>query len=203
MRLLVHRLFRRSGADGVLVLPWIANGFPAPAPRVVKNAVIRRYAIPQSDFVETGTFLGDTAAFAAKYHPKVFTIEPQAELATNAQRRFKNSNVTVRQGTSEAVLADVLRDLNGDITFWLDGHWSAGVTFKGEQVTPVIAELAIIESAATQFGKVAVFVDDARLFGGAPGHEPGYPHLSEVLNWARRNGFTFSIQHDIIVMTRD
>ena len=46
------------------------------------------------------------------------------------------------QGTSEVQLPKILDRLDGAVSFWLDGHFSAGVTFQGDQDTPIREELA-------------------------------------------------------------
>ena len=39
------------------------------------------------------------------------------------------------------VLPKLLPNLSGDINFWLDGHYSSGLTFKGDQECPIKDEL--------------------------------------------------------------
>jgi|SRR6516162_10639014 hypothetical protein len=64
--------------------------------------------------------------------------------------------------------------------FWIDGHYSGGITGIGEAVCPILAELDTI------FGDTKVpftlLIDDARLFG----IEEGYPKLEELHDYLAR-----------------
>lgn len=191
---LAARTFVAPTRDALASLLW--RGRAGPAPRSVKNAVLLRYGIADATWVETGTFLGQTAEFLARSARHVFTIEPSRPLFTRAACRFAGSNVTVLNGTSESVLPDLLPTLSGPVNFWLDGHYSAGVTYCGATVTPIAAELEAIDRSLANFGPVVVLVDDVRLFGS----DPGYPALSYVTEWADRAGLAWHIEHDILIM---
>lgn len=78
--------------------------------------------------------------------------------------------------------------------FWLDGHYSAGVTARGEKDTPIVEELSHIFSSS-DIGHVIV-VDDARCFGV----EPGYPTVEELSEFvkARRPNTRIAVVDDAI-----
>jgi hypothetical protein len=64
------------------------------------------------------------------------------------------------KGLSEEVLPFLLPTLSGDINFWLDGHFSGGITHKGPQDTPILDELVSISKYLRHFGTVCVMIDD-------------------------------------------
>jgi len=182
------------------MLQWGASGYRIPSPPMVKRAAIRRNAVHGGTFVETGTFFGDTSAYACRFSTKVITLEPARELYEAAVRRFsrKRPQVELINATSEEAFPGLVPRLEGDITFWLDGHYSGGITYEGEQHTPLLRELECIGPHVGRFGRLAVLVDDIH----ACGTNPAYPPMSMVLDWARAHGLPWHIEHDILVMTK-
>jgi len=126
-------------------------------------------------FVETGTFHGDATLALSRYCSELYTIELSQHLYGKAKDRFKLiKHVAVIQGDSGTELKKVLTYINQRALFWLDGHYSAGETAKGTEVSPILAELGHIFNARDYHH--VIVIDDARLFGT----DPGYPTL-EVL----------------------
>jgi hypothetical protein len=134
-------------------------------------------------FVETGTYLGDSARFAARVFPRVVTIEIKAEFQDQAKARTQGLNIEFLLGDSASLLPGVVSSLRGTTFFWLDGHAGAGF-FGAEDNCPLLAELAAI--AASPFPHVIV-IDDARAFLApppAPFNFEVWPELRDVLNAA-------------------
>lgn len=180
---------------------WAERGYSAPSPPFVKRAVLARYSDPQATWVETGTFKGDTTAYLAERARKVVSIEPEPTLFAAVSERFRNSaNVELHEGLSEEVMPKVLAGLSGGQTrFWLDGHYSAGITHKGPVDTPIVEELRLIGEALPRLGKVAVLVDDVRCFDPGNPEYADYPDRRFLVDWATRHGLNWSIEHDIFI----
>jgi hypothetical protein len=154
------------------------------------------------DFIETGTYEGTTAAWAADRFPNVVTIELSPALHEAAARRHAaKRNVVFRFGDSERLLPGLVASLTQPALFWLDAHWSGGVTAGAERECPLLGELAIIDRAPlTHF----LLIDDARLFM-AP---PPLPHQAD--RWptiwtirdhlARKNRYVCVFQDVIIAV---
>ncbi len=145
--------------------------------------------------IETGTYLGDMAAFLAQRGYFVITIELDAQLASFARRRFnRNKNIRVVEGDSGSLMRAIIEQVEGPALFYLDGHDSGPGTATGDCETPVIAEIsAILERASA--GSVVV-IDDARCFGT----EPGYPALAEFKNFLPERGVSdATVANDAIV----
>jgi len=110
---------------------WKQRQYDAPSPSKIKHAVMQRNGIIDAQWVETGTYKGDTSLFLSQMSQKVFTIEPAEELFLNAKKRFENNvKIDVMHGVSEELMPILLPKLTGDICFWLDGallHKSPGV----------------------------------------------------------------------------
>ncbi|HEY9855446.1 MAG TPA: hypothetical protein V6D05_06905 [Stenomitos sp.] len=114
-------------------------------------------------FVETGTFMGATTAIASEVFAEVHTIELSTELFAAARQRFAAlPHVQVHLGDSSQVLHELLPSVAGRVVFWLDGHYSMGITAKGDKNTPVIEELTAIRQNP-QIDPV-ILVDDLRCF---------------------------------------
>ena len=179
---------------------WVKRGYAAPSPHFVKQTVLVRNAIPGSIWVETGTYLGQTTKVLSKHGSFVHSIEPEPKLYLDAADYFKSySNVHIIKGSSEEVFPSLLPNLCEDINFWLDGHYSAGITFKGPRDTPILEELAQISANLSHFRNVCVMVDDVRCFNPEIDEYSTYPSLNVLVDWANKNGLSWHIEHDIFV----
>ena len=182
---------------------WFSNGFTGNSPDLVKRRVLSRHTTHNATFVETGTFLGDTSAFLASFSANLYTIEPEEKLHKMANHRFRDaSKIETLKGTSEEIFPELLPTLSGDISFWLDGHYSGGITFRGDSECPVELELEQIEKNLERFNKVSVLIDDVRcfpLFQTSANNKSDYPPLDTLVDWSRRNKFSWQIEHDIFI----
>jgi hypothetical protein len=140
-------------------------------PEALILALQRRLGL--EEFVETGTYRGDSAAWAAEHFSRVTTVEWSAALFAAAHRRFQaDQKVRVLQGESSEVLRELVPALSGPALFWLDAHWSGLDTAGTEAECPLLAELGLINAAPLPH---VVLVDDARLFCAPPPR----PHRAE------------------------
>lgn len=179
---------------------WIQAGCagitPPPVKRMVLSAYRTQYGLTQ--FIETGTHLGDPLAYIAQQKSVHATsIELDEAYYRAAKQRFiEYPNVTVLQGDSGKLLPDPVRQLQIPALFWLDGHYSGGDMGKGELDTPVSAELeAILDSSVK--GHVTP-IDNARCFDGSQ----DYPYLDRLLEMVRRKKtYHIEISTDIIRLT--
>ncbi len=179
---------------------WFRRGCMGPVPPPIKRCIItaylERYQI--REFIETGTYLGDTLAHIARNHSiSCRSIELDQELYEIAKYRFRDwSNIEVYRGDSGQVLPAITRELRAPALFWLDGHYSGGVTAKGKADTPISNELqSILDSEIKQH---VILIDDARCFNGSN----GYPFLDEFLVTVRKNSeYQMEVSADIIRLT--
>lgn len=178
---------------------WKASGYALPAPQTVKQGVLLRNALPDGLWVETGTYVGTTTQFLAEHYNFVHTIEPAEIFYQKAVKKFMGMNVNVHHGSSEQVMPELLKQLSGNANFWLDGHYSGGETFYGDQECPIIDELDAIRSNRANLNKITIFIDDIRCFYPDT-LQSGYPLISYLTNWSEENGMTWRIEHDIMVI---
>lgn len=199
------RLVHKSKVFDEEFLQWKARNYAAPSPTYIKRAVLQREGIPNAAWVETGTYLGETAKFLSAFSKHVYTIEPEPKLALNAKNSLaKQSNITVIQGTSEDEFPKLLSTINEpSVNFWLDGHFSSGITFQGKQDTPIIEELRCIAEYRNRFKNITVLVDDLRCFGSSNPEYKCYPDLNHLINWANELKLKWHIEHDIFVAKSD
>lgn len=181
-------------------LKWSMAGWPPPAAPQVKRAVLQRYGTSATTWIETGTYLGQTTKFLARNDRLVWSIEPEPSLARAATKKFRgNTRVKIVQGTSEEILPTILPQLSGKVAFWLDGHYSAGVTFRGDVETPIASELDLIKKSLHLFESVVVLVDDFRCFEGKKSDIGPYPPRSSLVEWADSLNFSWTVEHDIFI----
>src|ERR1041384_4254712 len=92
---------------------------------------------PNTVFIETGTYLGDgvKAAIAAGF-ATIRSVELSDDLYEKNVRRFAaNSQVKIFHGSSETQLWNMIADIKEPATFWLDAHYSGGITVKGNEMS--------------------------------------------------------------------
>ena len=186
--------------DFIIFKEWQSRGFCMPCPTIVKHLVLERNSVKNATWVETGTYLGDTTFFLSKISNMVFSIEPEEKLFNNASNRFKEStNVNLINSTSENAFPSLLSTLKGDVNFWLDGHYSAGITFQGENDTPIRQELSCIENNLTNFNNICICIDDVRCFDPSQSEYLTYPDINFLVNFAQKNKLKWHIEHDIFI----
>ena len=172
---------------------WEAKGHPCPPPHRIKQEALCKYRdlFSTKTLVETGTFRGDMMHAMADHFEQLYSIELSEQLYQKAKERFRDRpKITILQGDSGRVLGDLIPKLTGTTLFWLDGHYSAGETAKGEKDTPIYEELAhILDDQRFQH---VVLVDDARLFGS----DPSYPKVDELETFIKRRRPNYSLHID-------
>ena len=177
--------------------------------------------------IETGTYYGNTTIALAKagYCKEVVTIELSKELSTLAKVKFskeiengnidKESRIVLIQGDSAAVFQTNEYFQNENDKFkkalwFLDGHYSAGVTARGKKDSPIIEELKyILDPHRINYHKSEmdiIVIDDARQFhGGRFSTGEVYPEMQEILELIceldPKNIF-IDLQDDMILLIR-
>jgi hypothetical protein len=179
---------------------WADREFAAPSPLFVKQAVLLRNGLRDATWVETGTYRGDTTSVLSKIAKMVYSIEPEPTLFSKAEEKFREtSNVKIIKGLSEDVLPKLLPSIRGDVCFWLDGHYSEGITFRGPKDTPILDELDAIAQNLAKLGRVVVMIDDVRCFDPGNPEFSAYPPIDPLVDWARKHDLAWHIEHDIFV----
>mgnify|MGYP001185340197 CR=1 FL=1 len=176
---------------------WERNGRPIPPPHIVKQQTLKtiskRYGL--KILVETGTYYGDMVEAMKDVFNQLYSIELSAELYKKAKKRFKGEkHIELICGDSGLELMNLMSKIDQPTLFWLDGHYSAGVTAKGEKDTPIYEELNHILNS-TDKGHV-IIIDDARCFGA----DPNYPSIKELCDFikSKRANLDIVIQDDCI-----
>jgi hypothetical protein len=125
----------------------------------------------------------------------IYSIELSEALWKRAVRRFRAyPHIQIRLGDSGDVLPRILENIASPTIFWLDGHYSGGVTAKGCLETPVVKEvIAILRHKVKAH---IILIDDARCFDGTG----DYPTQNELKDLVAQNSldFTFMISNDVI-----
>jgi hypothetical protein len=189
--------FLKRKYDNYQYKVWKNNGCPIPPPHIVKQLAIKEYQSISgyTCLIETGTYKGAMVEAQKSSFKSIFSIELSAELYEKAKTKFKkDKNVTIVQGDSSKELPKVLRSINEPAIFWLDGHYSAGITAKGEKECPIYEELdAIFKNS--KFNHI-LLIDDARFFNG--NHD--YPTIIEFSEYVHKlnNKYSIEVKNDII-----
>ena len=179
---------------------WEKKGKPVPPPHIVKQRTLVAYAkrFELKILVETGTYYGDMIDAIKKVFDQIYSIELNPELYKKAKERFKEEeHIELIRGDSGTELRNVINRINQPALFWLDGHYSGGVTAKANKDTPICEELDHILNAK-DLGHVLI-IDDARCFGS----DPAYPSIDELNDFikSKRPRANIVVQDDSIRIT--
>jgi hypothetical protein len=189
--------WRRRRNAGAAIEAWEQQGRPVPPPHAYKERVVREYARRHAllVLVETGTYLGDMVEAVGTGFRQIYSIELDRELHRRAAPRFAaRGNVAIMQGDNGKVLPQVLAGIEGPALFWLDGHYAADITARGDKDTPIVRKLESISRHPVK--RHVILIDDARCFDGT--HD--YPTLKELEDAARQYwpASAFEVRDDII-----
>lgn len=179
------------------LVSWYLNGKPSPPPHLYKQKVVKEYQkrFDLAVLIETGTFLGEMVDAVKRTFSEIYSIELSESLAEKAAKHFSRyDHIHIVQGDSSVKLPDILPKIDKPCLFWLDGHFSGGITAQGEVDYPIINELAHIRNRL-KAGSV-ILIDDARLFTG----KDGVPSIQEIERGLREinPGYQIELENDII-----
>lgn len=166
-----------------------------PAPKVKQDHVkdyAKRYDMHV--FVETGTYLGEMVNAVRKTFKVIYSVELSKELHERAKQWFTDhEHIHLLQGDSGKVIAELTKKIDSPCLFWLDAHYSGGITARGDMDTPIVAEL---ENIFSRPYKDVILIDDARCFIG----EDQYPTIEFVESYTKekRPEYKVSVKDDII-----
>lgn len=200
--LMAYRFFLKNKADFDQYMDYKKNQTDLPSLHTIKQNTIRKYREKYGfkTLIETGTYLGDMVEAQRGHFDKIYSIELGKTLYENAVKRFEEfPHIVILFGDSSTVLKKLLPEIPQPTLFWLDGHYSAGITAKGEKNTPILEELEIILGSSLAHG---ILIDDARLFTG----KQDYPSIDEISSFIthKDSNRTVTVADDIIkVFTRD
>lgn len=203
-KLKIFHLLRRTPIypllKKIIFWKWQRAGCPIPPPYTVKREIIKKVAreFNCQIFVETGTSFGATTAEMRKHFKQLYTIELSHELYSRANAKFsKYANVKTLHGDSGKVLFDVVKKINATVFFWLDGHYSGGISARGDTVCPILKELeAIFQLKNVEY---VIMIDDARCFSNPL--ETDYPSIEILEKYVNENSplkMSLDVSLDII-----
>ena len=156
---------------------WIVKNKPIPYPHRYKSKIISDYAIKYKikTLIETGTYLGQTIDDLEPGFDSIYSIELDKKLYLNAKKMFlTNKKINILQGDSSKLLPNIISKIKKPSLFWLDAHYSKGITARGKKETPILDELNSISKSKIK--NHVILIDDARKFNGSN----GYPSINDV-----------------------
>ena len=179
---------------------WEKSGIRLAPPHLFKQNVLRKYAkkFNLRVLVESGTCYADMVEAMKNEFDRIYSVEVSPYLYGKCLKRFgKLKHITLLQGDSGVILKSIMEKIDQPALFYLDGHYSGGMSSKGAKETPICEELhAILRAKPLNH---VIVIDDARCFGA----DPDYPSLEELRNLveADRKGLHIEVEDDCIRIT--
>jgi len=177
---------------------WEKAGKPIPPPYAVKRVTIDDYRRKNAAriLVETGTYTGEMVFIQLRNFDRIYSIELADYYYEKAAKRFRRyDKVKLLHGDSAVKLKTITCGFTEPVLFWLDGHYSGGITAKGNLECPIFDELDAILSSPYNH---TILIDDAHCFVGAK----DYPTIDEVKHYLQDKhvNHTFKVQNNIIII---
>lgn len=179
---------------------WLLNGKHVPPPHLAKKELIKKYQNKHKTnvLIETGTYIGEMVNAQKNNFKSIFSIEIQPELFEAAKKRFKNNkNIHIMLGDSGLMLQTLVPSLNEKGLFWLDGHYSGGITGMSNTECPIFNELsAIFENNKNHI----IVIDDANCFTG----QNDYPTIENLIGFIKSKDAAYStkIEDNAIIVEK-
>jgi hypothetical protein len=114
-------------------------------------------------FIETGTYTGDSIFNMERLFDRLYTIEISENLYKSTSSLYKGNKINFILGDSTKVFNYLLPLLNEKCIIFLDGHYSSGITGKGDKDCPLNEEIKLINEHFKH--DAIIIIDDYRLFG--------------------------------------
>lgn len=182
----------------IQTVSWYAKSKHSSIPHLIKQKIVKSYQKKYGlqILIETGTYLGTMVNATRDTFKKIYTIELDKKLYLHAKNKFKKFKfINVYPGDSTKILPNLLKKINTPCLFWLDAHFSKGITAKGIKETPIIEELNSIFKHKVK--SHVILIDDANEFTG----ENDYPSLSYLMKIISKNtNLKLEIKHNIIII---
>lgn len=181
---------------------WEKDENCVPVPHFVKENAIKQAAAKYNikTLVETGTYLGFMLDSLKDSFEHLVSIELSEPLYRRAVEKFApHQGIKIYHGDSAKLLPVAIKDIREKCLFWLDGHYSGGVTSKADLETPILAELQTVFSHPVK--DHLVMIDDARLFVGTR----DYPTIEELKKYISdfAKGYSLTVKYDIVFIYND
>jgi len=149
-------------------------------------------------FVETGTAYGQSLIEIYPFFSKIFTVEISEKLWSWLNPQIQNlEHVQHVLGDSLIEIPKFLKSLSEEekVFFWLDAHWSQGLSSKNEYDVPLNQECAIIDNE--YLGSSAIIViDDVRMFGTNANEDWSYISQDSIKKSFKNFNILFSKEVD-------
>jgi len=131
----------------------------------LNTEILKKYKKNINVFIETGTLHGEGIDCALiSGFKSIYSIELSGKLYNNCVKKYgNNENVNLYKGDSAKYLINILFMIKEPALFWLDAHYSGGMTVASDKKCPVLDELEAIKKHSIKTH--IILIDDVRLFG--------------------------------------
>lgn len=190
---------------GYLLDLWrVARGHPVNPHSLSKLRIINAARIRSgaTQMIEVGTYLGVTANRCAKLFRRVHTIELSETLYLRAKDVLANQeNVEIYLGDGRHWIERILQSSEAsDVLVFLDGHFSGGITARGNVPEPALEEIAILSRFQSKIA--AIVIDDFRNFGVEQGTPSKSALLASLERYFPERQYQICVHLDQCIVTR-
>ena len=146
------------------------------------------------NFIETGTYKGDTTIMASRLFRRVYTMEIVKSLYEASVDRAnaelgRNHNISFFLNDSVKQLQRLIPTIKGSSVYFIDAHQSGPDTSNNGKCVPLMEELSVILS--NDIDRSLFIFDDVRFWLGKPKQAWDWEHISDssILEQFHTNGY--------------
>lgn len=191
------------------LIEWHRRFYNGHSPTFIKRTQLIKHSFPNSIWIETGTYLGQTAKFLSKHSLQVYTIEPEINLFENVKKYLiKYKNITIINSESEKALIELLsKKIKQNVNFFLDSHNvsnNSTKTYIGRYANPILNELYIIEKNFNNLKNFIIFIDDVNWheIDFDKTHKRSNTRFNKIIGWCKKNNLRFTVNHNMMIIKK-
>jgi hypothetical protein len=185
---------------------WYKENFTGRPPTFIKRNLLIKNSLPNSIWIETGTYLGQTTKFLSKHSFQVYTIEPEVVLFKSVKKYLnKYKNIIIINDTSELALKKLLsKKIKKNVNFFLDAHNVSNnntKTYIGSVSNPILNGLKVIKKKINNLKNFTIFIDDVNWhkIDFIRTNKKKISKLDQIINWCKKNNLSWKIDHNIMI----
>jgi len=163
----------------------------------LKKEILIKYKKDCQVFIETGTLHGAAVGLALEFDFKqIYSCELSERLYNETLEKYPIGKVRLYNSDSTLFLNSLLPNIKDKSLFWLDAHYSGGITTYLDTKCPILNELNQIKQHSVK--NHTILIDDVRLFGTVAHENISISDIMDLILEINHN-YIITFDNDILI----